>query len=110
LDNNLAVTTPFCGRKWYLDCGLNDKKCNVQIAARIRVSAAINPRGLSFGYNEAIQAIKMIGFGLKPMKKMGFMQRKFHIDRLQLGRLANQNDRVSARVNKIKQIIGRLLA
>jgi len=41
------------------------------------------------------QAIKMIGFGLEPIKKkMGFLQRKFHIDWLQLSYPTNQNDRV----------------
>jgi len=57
-------------------------------------------------YTQAIQAIKMIGFGLKPMEKMGFLQRKCQIDWLQLSRPANQNDRVSTQVNKIKQMTG----
>ena len=43
-------------------------------------------------------------------KEMGFLQRKWHIDWLQLSRPPNQNDRVSAEANKIKQMIGWLLA
>jgi len=39
-------------------------------------------------------------------KKMGILQRKCHTDWLQLNRPANQNDRVSTQVNKMKQMIG----
>ena len=47
----------------------------------------------------------MIGFGFTPIKKKRFLQQKCYIDWLQLSRPADQNNLVSAQVNKIKQFI-----
>jgi len=112
------ATQNFFGKKNYSFFGQDD----IRIAAR-RIERQCTDCGPDRGF--CSNKSTWIGFRLmiKPFrisrwsgsdssqwKKMEFLQGKCHIDWLQLSLPANQNDRVSAQVNKIKRMIGWLLA